>query len=105
MKNNNYKPRIIEFKFNKITCERNRIIDTRKGAYGFYPGDEISIDGAIYLIVGYDVNERSLQMVTENNVAYHCIIEHGSCWDVRRSKLIKRHAQHLIDNGEMIQVG
>lgn len=102
MKKNNYKPRIVEF----ISPFDKRVyrVDTRKGLNGHYPGDELHDDRAMLyrqiLVLGVGVN-GFLTIAFKNETTVDIVYD---VLNVLRYKVIvKRHAQHLIDSGEMIQ--
>jgi len=102
MKNNNYKPRIVEFK-NQYVYN----VDTRMGMYGFYPGDVVSNGAAIVgLVLGVEQRGGSGDALIVASKDW-CMGEVSAMFEplAKMCKLIKRHAQRLIDNGEMIQVG
>ena len=104
MKKNNYKPRIVRF---DGVASGHYKIDTRKGCDGFYPGDVIRCDACVKpgerIIVGVDVGYAYVLWFAEPTDGGK--VHNLMFTDKSEFKLIKRHAQHLIDNGAMIQVG
>lgn len=100
MEKNNYKPRIVAF---DTAINETAKIDTRLGAFGFYPGDELSCPSAFRTgpkcyVIGY--SEGGLWVTSDNVSGKAFSFFAGS--EVNYT-LVKRHAQHLIDSGEMIQ--
>lgn len=101
-KKNNYKPRIMEFDH---TCGQSIRVDTRKGYKGIYPGDEYRLDAyGKVLVLGVDCNTHDLVFAYDSpcwgaGVNY----DYADLFDNNHVIFITRHAQHLIDSGEMIQ--
>ena len=100
-KKNNYKPRMQSF----VHCHSldNIMINTRKGIGGFYPGDEIKyrFGSGLFLGISKSYSGDMCVAITQNNNSefFHFI----GVEILKKAKLVKRHAQHLIDSGEMIQ--
>jgi hypothetical protein len=102
-KKNNYKPRIVEF-MHRYKQEKHNV-DTRLGMCGFYPGDLISGGFGDGYVLGTALSygdERCLAITcSPNEEGFHFL----NAFCLSGYKRTKRHAQRLIDNGEMIQVG
>lgn len=90
----NYKPRLVEFVH--FHTKEKIWIDTRQGMHGYYPGD-VLIDGNIVLGVAKSYDEKkSLAVTFASTDNFHFLT-------LLRLGRFKRHAQHLIDSGEMVQ--
>ena len=102
MKKKKYEPRIVIFK-GAVSGIYN--VDTRIGMDGFYPGDIIDIQQSMKpgerIVVGVCDGILWFTMPEDKGKIHNmCFAFPHHCGEV---KLIKRHAQYLIDSGEMIQ--
>jgi hypothetical protein len=97
-----YKPRIVEFTW-RGGFDRKANVDTRKGMFGFYPGDIIAFDGwykqmVIGVCVDAGIKKLGIILENENKLSWWGGVDssekgQASEWGNNHTiKLIKRHA-------------